>query len=353
MVAESESTCIKIGAEMNIYDISKISGFSITTVSRVLNGSEKVSEKTRQKVLDAMEEVGYTPNAFARGLGLDTMRTVGILSVDAADPNACTNFAKSISYLQRELRRHDFDSILHCVGYDMKGKAESVKMMLERRVDAIVVVGSFFIEQNPKDNQCFRDAAKTTPIWLLNGSLENENISTIMCDDYNSGFKATTELLEAGIKNPLFLSCNMSESEKRQIEGYKTALKLKDIPLREEYICQCPRDMAEGRDYLINLAKEGLKFDGVVACEDTVAISVLKYAHASGISIPEDLCVIGKGNSMLSKCCHPELSTMDINIEAMCISAISMLIRNLEGVKMPTQTIISSSFVQRETTKKR
>ena len=75
---------LKGGLLTNIYDISKLAGVSIATVSRVLNGSDKVSETTRQKVLDVMEQNGYTPNAFARGLGLNTMRTVGILCDDSS-----------------------------------------------------------------------------------------------------------------------------------------------------------------------------------------------------------------------------------------------------------------------------
>ncbi|MFR8494064.1 MAG: LacI family DNA-binding transcriptional regulator [Mediterraneibacter gnavus] len=70
---------------MNIYDISQKAGVSIATVSRVLNGSEKVSEKTRKKVLAVMEENSYTPNAFARSLGLNSMHTVGILCSDSSD----------------------------------------------------------------------------------------------------------------------------------------------------------------------------------------------------------------------------------------------------------------------------
>ncbi len=62
---------------VNIYDVAKLSGVSIATVSRVVNGSTKVSEKTRRKVLDVMEQCGYTPNVFARGLGLDSMKTIG------------------------------------------------------------------------------------------------------------------------------------------------------------------------------------------------------------------------------------------------------------------------------------
>ena len=70
---------------LTIYDISEKAGVSIATVSRVLNNSNNVSEKTRQKVLDVMEANGYTPNVFARGLGLDTMKTIGILCADSSD----------------------------------------------------------------------------------------------------------------------------------------------------------------------------------------------------------------------------------------------------------------------------
>ena len=71
---------------MNIYDVSKKAGVSIATVSRVLNGNDKVSEKTRQKVLEVMEECSYTPNAFARGLGLNSMKTIGVMCADSSYP---------------------------------------------------------------------------------------------------------------------------------------------------------------------------------------------------------------------------------------------------------------------------
>ena len=64
---------------MNIYDVSKKAGVSIATVSRVLNGNPNVSEKTRARVLEVMEELGYTPNVFARGLGLGSIKTIGIM----------------------------------------------------------------------------------------------------------------------------------------------------------------------------------------------------------------------------------------------------------------------------------
>lgn len=336
---------------MNIYDISKLSGVSVTTVSRVINESDKVSKKTRLKVLSVMEETGYTPNAFARGLGLDSMRTIGILCVDSADSNACPNLTKSIGYLEHELRRYNYDAVLYCVSYDMKGKDKCLEMMLERRVDAIIIVGSFFIENTPKKNQCIIDAAKIVPIWLINGKFKGENIYSILCDDLNATSNATKELIDSGSKDILFLYSTMSNSEKRKLDGYINAFKNRNMPVREEYICCCPRDIEQGRDFLLNLSDEGLMFDAVITCEDTQAMSVLKYAHAKGISIPDKLCVIGHGNSILARCCYPELSSVDNNIQTMCITAISMLIRHFEGANIPEQTVISTSFARRETTK--
>ena len=100
---------------MNIYDISQKAGVSIATVSRVLNGSEKVSEKTRKKVLAVMEENSYTPNAFARSLGLNSMHTVGILCSDSSDVYQ----AQAIYYLERELRKNSYASMLCCTGYEL------------------------------------------------------------------------------------------------------------------------------------------------------------------------------------------------------------------------------------------
>ena len=71
---------------MNIYDIARLSGVSIATVSRVVNDSPKVSDKTKEKVRKVMEENNYTPNVFARGLGLGSMQTLGIICPDVSDP---------------------------------------------------------------------------------------------------------------------------------------------------------------------------------------------------------------------------------------------------------------------------
>ena len=87
---------------MNIYDISRRAGVSIATVSRVLNNSTHVSQKTKDKVMAVINESGYVPNAFARGLGLNTMKTIGLLCPNAAD----SYLAQALGYLEQDFRSH-------------------------------------------------------------------------------------------------------------------------------------------------------------------------------------------------------------------------------------------------------
>ncbi len=108
---------------MNIYDVSRRAGVSIATVSRVLNGNPNVSEKTRTKVLTVMDELGYTPNVFARGLGLGTMKTIGIMCSDSSDPY----LANAIYFLERELRANGYDSILCCTGTSLDTNAMTTR----------------------------------------------------------------------------------------------------------------------------------------------------------------------------------------------------------------------------------
>ena len=91
---------------MTIYDISKKAGVSIATVSRVLNGSENVRPSTRKKVMDVIDKYDYTPNAFARGMGLHSLKTIGILCADSSD----LFLAKAVYFLEQELQANGYES---------------------------------------------------------------------------------------------------------------------------------------------------------------------------------------------------------------------------------------------------
>ena len=331
---------------MNIYDVSRQAGVSIATVSRVLNGSENVSKKTREKVLSVMDAMGYTPNVFARGLGLGSMHTIGIMCSDSSD----MYLANAIYYLERELRQNGYNSILCCTGYDLNNKKSSLQLLLSKKVDGVILAGSKFVEMNEEDNDYIKEAAKQVPVLLVNGHLKGENIYSVLCDDYHAVYEAVSALLKEGRKQILYLFTSHSYSGSNKLRGYEDALKKFGIPVRQDYIYQCPKDMGAAKALLLGLKKEGLSFDAVVTSDDALAVGAVKYALTEHISIPDSLSVIGYNNSLLATCCEPELSSIDTKIEALCVKAVQLLMGAFEGRKNPGKTSISAQFIHRATT---
>ena len=122
---------------ITIYDIAQKCNVSIATVSRVLNGSTRVSEKTRAKVLQVMKEMGYKPNPFARGLGLDSMKIVGVICTDVAD----IFYAYAVSLLEDGLRKHHFDVMLSNTGSDTGHNGKYISAMADKHVVDFLLIG--------------------------------------------------------------------------------------------------------------------------------------------------------------------------------------------------------------------
>lgn len=331
---------------MNIYDVSKRAGVSIATVSRVLNGNTNVSEKTKQKVLSVMEEIGYTPNIFARGLGLNTMKTIGIMCADSSDPF----LANAVYYLEQELRKNGYDSILCCSGYELNNKQKALGLLLSKHIDAVILVGSNFLESNKIDNAYIINAAEKVPVMLINGYLNNENIYCTLCDDYQATYDATTLLLKQGRQNIVYLYTAKSYSGMQKLKGYKMAMKDMEKTIDAAYILSCPGTVDKSKKLLLAFSDSGHPIDAVIAAEDILAVGTIKYAKDRNLSIPGDLSVIGYNNSLLAVCCEPELSTIDNHVEILSICTITSLMRILNGQPVPNKTVISNDLVQRNTT---
>ena len=332
---------------MNIYDVSKKANVSIATVSRVLNGNPNVSDKTRIRVMGVMEELGYKPNVFARGLGLGTIQTIGIMCSDSSDPY----LAHAIFYLERELRANGYDSILCCTGNLLETKRQYFDLLLSKKVDAIILVGSKFIEMKTKDNAYIIEASREVPIMLVNGYLEGENIYCTLCDDRMATHLATSQLIASGCRNILYLFTSYSYSGSNKQSGYRDALTGHGLPVRGEYIIQCEKDVLAARDLLLRLHESGMQFDAILTSDDTLGVGAVKYAHLTGRSIPDDLSIVGYNNSIYAVCTDPELTSIDSKVEALCTSTINTLMGVFNGGNVPSRTTIAADLIKRATTK--
>lgn len=330
---------------MNIYNVSEKAGVSIATVSRVLNGNTNVSDKTRKKVLDVIEEFGYTPNVFARGLGLNTMKTIGIMCTDSSD----LYLANAVYYTERALRSHGYDSILCCTGNSLEYKKKSLSLLLSKRVDAIIITGSKFLETKVSDNTYLIEAARELPIVLINGYLDAPNIYCTVCDDFNAISEVTSRLIEQGRHNILYLYTSTSYSGLQKKEGYLHALNKNNISVNPEYIYECPKNIYDARDLLTSLYKKGLAFDAVVTSDDALAAGALKFALSNKLHVPDDLSIVGYNNSILATCSEPELTSIDTKVEALCISAVNTLMQVFDNSNAPKRTTISAEIIYRNT----
>lgn len=334
---------------LTIYDISKQAGVSIATVSRVLNESSSVKPKTRKKVLDVIEQCGYTPNAFARGLGLNSMNTIGILCADSSD----LYLAKAVYFIERNLRAAGYHTVLCCTGYELENKKSSLNLLMKQRVDGVIMVGSNFISSQSDDNQYIRDVAQQIPIMLLNADLDCPNVYCTMCDDFKSMQEATLMLLDNGIPDILYLYNSTSFSGTKKLAGYQSAFLMKDIPVNKQYqqfFHGSHEDISGVCKLLTDLHKKGLEFHAVLASDDMLAAGAVKYARLNNLSIPGDLSVIGYNNSLLTTCSEPEITSVDNHLETLCAQLVKTCTGALSGEEMPQKTIFSGELIHRATT---
>lgn len=332
---------------MNIYDIAEIAGVSIATVSRVVNDSPRVSEKTKRRVRAVMEEYQYTPNVFARGLGLDSMKTIGIICPDVSD----SYMASCVAFLERRLRGYGYDCILYASGYSLEKKEQSVKLILKKRIDALVLVGSTYAGNGRNDGSVdyVKKAAAKVPVFLINGLLKAENIYSVYSKDYEAVYAAASKLIESGRRRILFLTDSSSYSAVKKMEGYEAALRDHSLPVLGDLKLYIKNQVHYVRDIL--LSRLDLDFDSVIATDDGLAVGAVKYAHAKRKKIPQDLCVIGYNNSELSVCCEPELTSIDNTGEELCNITVDNMMKLLcSDEKIPDEIPVECYLVKRCTT---
>ncbi len=319
-------------------------------MSRVLNNSPHVRVETRERVLSVMAQYGYVPNAFARGLGMNTMRTIGLLCPNAADPY----LAQALTHLEHAFRRSGYNCLLACTGRALEDRRQSVTEMQSRHVDGMVLMGSTFLEDEDQDNEYIRRAAGEMPLVLLNGSYPCENVYCVVCDDQRATMEATQYLLQTGRKRILYLYHSRNYSGRKKLAGYRAGLESLRMPVDEALIRFFSEDkmsVTQVRDYLLSLHQEGLAFDAVLSSEDTLSIGAVKYARALGLSIPGDLSVIGYNNSALCLCSDPELTSVDNKLQPICEQCVATLLGVLDGGKdLPQKTVFTGELIRRGST---
>ena len=333
---------------MNIYDIAKLADVSIATVSRVVNNSPKVSAKTKEKVLAVMKENEYTPNAFARGLGLGTMKTVGIICPDISD----IYMAKAVSYLESNLHDHGYDCILGCSGFKQKEKESYVKLLLSKKIDTLILVGSTYAGsgRDESDTDYIREAAEQASVFMINAKVAGDNIYCTYADDFQATYEVTKAYLRRGKEKILFMYDSESFSARQKMAGYEAALQDAGYPVLGNLKFKTKNDIEYTKNMLLEYNKV-LDFDSVLATDDGIAVGAVKYAKIKRLSIPEKLSITGYNNSILALCSDPELTSVDSKLGVMCRKTVERMIDLLENeAQIEKNVCVPCEIIRRCTT---
>ncbi len=325
---------------ITIYDIAKQCGVSIATVSRVLNGSSRVSEKTRRRVLEVMKEMGYEPNPFARGLGLDSMKIVGVICTDVAD----IFYAHAVSLLEEGLRKHGFDVMLSNTGMDTGRNGKYLTDMTAKHVDAIITIGTPFSSE--QDIRQMQRVAAAIPVITINSDYHLPNMHSVVCNEKEGMRQIVHALAGQGCQQPLYLYDSLTYSGRHKLDGIREGCQECHIAMPDGRMQRIVRSLDSAAQSVERLIAGGVSFDAIVTSEDVLAVGAQRAALLHGRQIP----VIGCNNSILAQCATPTLTSLDNKLRSLCTAAVGLVIAltDKDGDSVPVRTEFSAELVERE-----
>ncbi|HBG15727.1 MAG TPA: LacI family transcriptional regulator [Firmicutes bacterium] len=327
---------------MKMQDIADLAGVSIATVSRVINQPEKVKIETRLKVQKILEQTNFVANAVARGLVVNSMKTIGVLTVDIRD----LYFSNIIYTIERQFTDLGSNVILSNTGGELGEKKKYLLVMLEKQVDGLILVGSVFKERS--GNKHILEASKNVPVILVNSFLEGDNIYSVLCDDAYGVKEAVNYLVNQGRKDIYYFTDTKSASGLAKLEGF--VLGMKENGLNETNIIEVSRDLEGGIKGSEQLVADNRKVSAVICGEDLIAIGAMKAFTGLGRKIPDDVGFIGYNNSILAQTATPTLTSVDNMAAAMARQAVELLVDTLQHKQVSKKIVLTPSLLVREST---
>ncbi len=323
--------------------IAENSGFSKSTVSRVLNGtadSSRISQDTINKIKKAAEECGYTPNLIAKNLRTNKTHTIGLLVPSISNPY----FADITSVIISEARRLGYTTIVTDTMEDEKVQNTSISTLLSRRVDGIIIVpcgnDPTFLEQTNN---------RYIPIILVDRYYENSKLPYVVTNNYQGAYNATNLLIRNGHSDIVCIQGPPNTTpNKRRIDGYMHALRDSGIEDRAQIV---GNDFSIQNGYLETklLLNNHERPTAIFALSNTIGLGAIKAIREAQLSIPDDMSLISFDNNIYLDYFVPSITRIGQMVDEMGKMAVKLLhdsILNKRAVK--SQIELSPEMVMRD-----
>lgn len=324
-----------------IKDVAARAGVSYQTVSRVINEKGEISDETRMRILAAIDELGYRPNAAARSMVMGRTSTLGAIVPSLTDPT----FASIIEGAQAEARHRGFFVLTGSAATEAEVEP-LLEEMLRRQVDGLLLL-------NPCADGRFRHILplirKEMAVVYVGNSAHGQAVSTVRCDDRQGGFQATQYLLRLGhTAIATILGLTNEECTRERLAGYRQALEEAGRPLDQALLATGDWSAVSGYEAARQLLASGHEFTGVFAQNDQMAVGAIRALREAGLCTPQQVSVIGFDDIPLASYFDPPLTTMHQAPDELGRRAAGLLTDTIHHPgRTPEQVLIPPCLVER------
>jgi LacI family transcriptional regulator len=324
-----------------IYEVSKLAGVSLATVSRVMNKNARVSDKTRDKVLEAMEQLGYRPNTIAQSLASNRSNSIGILVSELNGPF----FGQMMAGIESEIRAAGKHVIITTGHSELEKEKDGIDFLISRNCDAIIV----HVEA-VSDEYLTELSKKGIPIYLMSRRVDAISENCISLDNEQGGYLATKHIIEQGHKDIAYIAGPQFKADAyNRLLGHKRALNEYGIRFNEQLFSEGDFKEIGGHDGLKSFIKTKLPFSAIVCANDEIASGAMKYAREHGYNLPNDLSIIGFDNVIFANYLYPKLTTIDNPVNQMGKMTAKLVLKNVYKQKNITvQHVFLPNLVERD-----
>lgn len=307
---------------MNIKQIAKAAGVSVATVSRVLNHPENVAPKTRDKILQIMEEEEYKPNWFARGLNFNKTKTIGLVIPHILN-SMYMEIAKGVEDVAQQ---KGYITFMCNVEKDTELEKNYIHQLLTRKVDGIILMFTSL------DSDYIKSIEKQgVPIVIIGEDKEAEGFNVVKVDCRKGTNNIVSQLIENGHESIGILYGNDPETESLQmLDEYKNVLLKKGIKIEENFVKAVENTIEGGYLGAKKMITEGAP-NAIFTTSDYIAYGAMDAIKDSNLKVPDDIAVAGFGNSRMSNLVEPKLTTVELPFHKMGVYGARLLFDLIEA----------------------
>lgn len=307
----------------NMKDLAKATGVSLATVSRVFNESEKVKPVTRKLVLDMAKKLNYRPNKIAAGLRKGKSGSIGII-IPVIDREV---FSSSIKSMEVVLSTAGYNVIICQTHESLEKEKQIIENLKQLRVDGIIISIS---KETKRIDHLTSLQEEDIPVIFFDRDIELAPFNSVVINNYNGAYQATSHLIEQGCKNIIHLAGNENVFIfKERKRGFLAALR--DMGMNIDEYTNIPFDDGnkEGVESLKKVLALDHPPDGILANGDIAALVALRVVEEFNIKIPDDLAIVGFGDSKFCTYLNPSLSSINQRNEDIGKIAANLLLAEI------------------------